>query len=166
MASKRVREFHIVGTIWWWWWWWWSCVTRSNTPCFMCHYDYQTGNGGKNGDTCIFIKRRKTCICTVSERRWARMHFGRPCWSVHGSSWMSLGSGGNRLRPSDMDSGKPTFMSCAPRPASSNLRGLSPHALTLLEGAKFIAWRLRRLLLGECRRSPRHFKVLSFYFFI
>ena len=30
-------------------------------------------------------------------------------------------------------------------------------ALTLLGGVAFIAWRLRRLFLGECRRDPKHF---------
>ena len=34
-------------------------------------------------------------------------HFGRSCFSVHGSGWVCPGSGGSRSRPSDMDSGKP-----------------------------------------------------------
>ena len=40
---------------------------------------------------------------------------------------------------------------------SSSLRGPSPQALTLMGGARFIAWRQRRLSLGECRRGLRHF---------
>ena len=35
--------------------------------------------------------------------------------------------------------------------------GCRPQALTLLGGAKFIAWRLRRLFLRECQRNPMHF---------
>ena len=36
-------------------------------------------------------------------------------------------------------------------------QGAVPQALTLLGGARFIAWRLRPPFLGECRRGPRHF---------
>ena len=88
-------------------------------------------------------QKRDTCICTVSECRWAGALFGWPCWSVHGSGRVCPGSGGSWQRPSGMDSGKPAFMSGAPRPASSSLGGLSPEALTLLGGARFIAWRMR-----------------------
>ena len=35
--------------------------------------------------------------------------------------------------------------------------GLSLQALTLLLGARFIVWRLKRPFLGEYRRGPRHF---------
>ena len=51
-------------------------------------------------------------------------------------------SGGSRSRPSDMDSGKPAFMSGASRPASSSLRGPSPTQ------ARFNPWRLRRMSTG------------------
>ena len=36
-------------------------------------------------------------------------------------------------------------------------QGAVPRTLTLLEVTRFIAWRLRRTFLGECRRGPRHF---------
>ena len=52
-----------------------------------------------------------------------------------------------------MDSEMPAFMSDAPGPVSPSLRGLSPQALTHLGGGRFIAWRLRRPFLGECRRG-------------
>ena len=45
----------------------------------------------------------------------------------------------------------------APWPASSSLRELSSQALTLLRGARFIVWRLRRPYLGECRLGPKAF---------
>ena len=86
-------------------------------------------------------------------------HFRRPCLSVHRSGRVCLGSSGSRSRPSDIDSGKPAFISGTPRPASSSFRGASPQALTFLEGARFIAWRLKHLFLGECRRGPRHFVI-------
>ena len=38
----------------------------------------------------------------------------------------------------------------------SSLRGLSPKGLTPLRGVRFIARRLRRLVLRECRPGPRH----------
>ena len=77
-------------------------------------------------------------------------HFVRPCWSVHRSGRECPGSGGCRSRLSDMDSDKLVFMLGAPRPAFSTLRRPSLQALTLLEGARFITWRLRRLFLEEC----------------
>ena len=40
---------------------------------------------------------------------------------------------------------------------TSSLWGPLPQALTLLGGVRFITWRLRRLFLEECQRSPRHF---------
>ena len=40
---------------------------------------------------------------------------------------------------------------------TSSFRRPSHQALTLLGGARFIAWCLRRPFLGECRRGPRHF---------
>ena len=45
----------------------------------------------------------------------------------------------------------------SPQLASWSLRGPSPQALTLLGGARFIVWRLRRPSFGECRRGLRHF---------
>ena len=36
-------------------------------------------------------------------------------------------------------------------------QGAVPQALTLLGGIRFIAWRLRRHCLEECRRGSRHF---------
>ena len=68
-------------------------------------------------------------------------YFGRPCLSVHGSGWVCPGSVGSRSRLSDMNSGKPVFF----------------QALTLIGGARLMAWRLRRTFLEKCQRSPRHF---------
>ena len=45
----------------------------------------------------------------------------------------------------------------APWPASSNLRRLSPQALTLHGGAGLFALRRRRPFSRECRRGLRHF---------
>ena len=84
-------------------------------------------------------------------------HFGWLCLLVHGSGQVCLGSSGRQLRPFDMDSRKLAFMSGMQRPASSSLRRLSLQVLTLLGGAKFIAWRLRWPFLGECRQDSRHF---------
>ena len=53
----------------------------------------------------------------------AMTHLVRPCWSVHGSGRVGLSSTGRWSRPSDMDSGKPAFLSGAPRLASSSFRG-------------------------------------------
>ena len=89
--------------------------------------------------------------------RWTRPIEVCPCRSVHVSGRVCPGSAGSRSRPSDMDSGKPIFLSGAPRPASSSLRGLSSQAVTLLRGAKFIAWCLRHRFLGEFQRDPRNF---------
>ena len=58
-------------------------------------------------------------------QRLAGAHLGQPCWSVHASGRVSPGSSSSRSRPSDMDSGKPAFM--------------SPKALTLPRGARFIS---------------------------
>ena len=93
----------------------------------------------------------------TSSQRWAGAHFGRPCWSVHGSGRVCLGSAGSRARPSDMDPGKPAFMSGVPRPVSSSFWGPCSRTLTLFEGATFIAWHLRHPFLEECRRGKRHF---------
>ena len=90
----------------------------------------------------------------LSGHCWAETHFDRACWSVYRSGRVCPGSGGSQLRPFDMDSCKPAFMSCTPRPASSSLRRPSLQALTLLGGARFIAW---RPFLGKCQWSPRHF---------
>ena len=46
---------------------------------------------------------------------WAKKHFVQPCSPVLGSGLVCLGSGGSRLRPSDMDSGKLALMSCVQR---------------------------------------------------
>ena len=92
-----------------------------------------------------------------SSQRWAGTHFDWLCWSIHGSGRMCPGSAGSQLRPSDMNSSRQTFMLGVLRPASLNLRGLSPQALTLLRGARFITWYLRRPFLEECWQGPRHF---------
>ena len=55
-------------------------------------------------------------------------------------------------------SGKPS--SCVSRTKlthSSSFRGQSSQVLTLSRGTTFIAWRLRCLSLGECRRELRYF---------
>ena len=78
------------------------------------------------------------------------IHFCRPYLLVHWSGWVCPGSGGSRSRPSDMDSGKLAFMSGAPRSASSSLK----RPLPFIGGAMFIAWRLTRPVLGECRWGP------------
>ena len=79
---------------------------------------------------------------------------GRP---VHRFGCVSPASAGSRSRSSDMDTGKPAFMSGTARPASSTLRGPSSQVLTLLGGARIITLRLRHLILGECQRGRRHF---------
>ena len=57
-----------------------------------------------------------------------------------------------------MDSGKPVFMSGVLRPAYSSLWGPPPpQALTLLGGARFFDWDLRRFFSGKCRRDPWYF---------
>ena len=48
-------------------------------------------------------------------------------------------------------------MSGALRPASSSLRGPSSQGLTLLGGAQFITWRLRRPIFEKCRRESEVF---------
>ena len=70
---------------------------------------------------------------------------------------MCPGSNGSRSGPSDIDSGKPAFTLDAPRPSSSSLRGPYPQTLTLLEGGRCIAWRLRRPFFGECWWGPSQF---------
>ena len=70
---------------------------------------------------------------------------------------MCLGSGGSQSRPSNMDSGKPAFMSCALRSAFLEPSGSVLQALTLSGRATFIVSRLRHRFLGECRRGSRHF---------
>ena len=80
---------------------------------------------------------------------WDGTHFGWPCISVRGSFWVYLRS--------DIDSRKLAFISCSLRPALLDPQGAIPQALTLPEGVRFIAWGLRRLFLGECRRSPGYF---------
>ena len=64
---------------------------------------------------------------------------------------MCLGSGGSRLRPSDVDSGKPGFTSRTLRSAFLEPQGAVPQALSLSRGARFLAF------LGEGRRGSRHF---------
>ena len=104
---------------------------------------------------CLFRAWPYSCI-------WIRnigKNFGQPYLSVPGSSWVCPGSGGSRPRPSDTDSGKPAFMSGAPRPASLILSGPSPQTLTLVRRAMFITWPLGCSLLGVCRRVPRYFSA-------
>ena len=93
----------------------------------------------------------------LSERRWVGTHFRRAYSSVHVSGRVCPSSGGSRSRPSDMDSGKPLFISRALKPASSSHRRPSTYALALLGGAMFITWRLGCLILEECRRSLSHY---------
>ena len=83
-------------------------------------------------------------IWTVSEWRWDGTDFGRPCWSVHGSGRMWPASGGSRSRPSDMKSGKLAKQDRQPRVLE--VQGLLPGV-----------W--GPPILGECRRSPTHFRV-------
>ena len=61
-------------------------------------------------------------------------HFGRPWCQRHGSGRMCL-----------------VFWTYLEPQGAVSL------ALTLLGGVRFIAWRLRHHLLGECRRGPSHF---------
>ena len=67
------------------------------------------------------------------------------------------GSAVSWSRPFYMNSGRLALIFGAPRPSSSSFWGSSLQALTFFGGARFIAWRLRRLFLGECRLGPRHF---------
>ena len=41
---------------------------------------------------------------------WAKTHFGRPCSPVQGSGWAFLGFSGSWLKPSEVDSEKPTLL--------------------------------------------------------
>ena len=83
----------------------------------------------------------------------SRAHFGRSCWSVHGSDRVCPGSAGSRSRQSDMVSGRPAFMLGSLRSASSSLRGQSAQALSLLRGARFIAWYQRHPFFGDVDES-------------
>ena len=87
----------------------------------------------------------------------AGTRFGRLCWSVHGSGQVCPDSVGCQSKSPDMDSSRPAFLSGAPRPVSSSLRGPSPQVLTLFVGARFITRRLKHPILGECWRGPRNF---------
>ena len=55
------------------------------------------------------------------------------------------------------DSGKLGFMSRVLRPASLEFQGVVPQTLIPSGGARFIAWRMRRLFLGECWRGLKPF---------
>ena len=79
---------------------------------------------------CRLVRRKTntdTCVRTVYECRWAGIHLGWPCWSVHRSGRMCPSSVGSRSRPPDTDSKKPAFMSDAPWPGSLILRKPSSH---------------------------------------
>ena len=106
----------------------------------------------KTSQTVLWETSRAYALLSV--HRWNGTHFGCLCWSVHGSGLVCPGSCGSRLRPSDIDSGKPAFMSDVPRLASSSLRGPSPLALTLFGGVRFIAWRLRNSDGSEAFLEP------------
>ena len=86
---------------------------------------------------------RDRCVCTVSECCLAGTHLGRLCCLAHGSGWVCSGSADSRLR-----------FALTSIPESQRA---VPLALTLLWGARLIAWHLRCPFLGECRRDPRHF---------
>ena len=62
-------------------------------------------------------------------------HFGRPCWSVHRSGRVCPGSAEGRSRRTSTGVLEP--------------HGVDPQALTLLGGATFITWRLRRPFYGN-----------------
>ena len=68
---------------------------------------------------------------------WIGIHFDQPFFWAHRLGWVCLGSGGCRLRPSDMDSGKPAFMWHA-----LESQGAVSQALTLSWLVRFIAWYL------------------------
>ena len=85
---------------------------------------------------------------------WAGTYFGLPCSQV---CQVCLGSSGSWLRPSDMDSREPTFMSCVLRLILLESQGAVPQALTLLRRARFIAWCLRHSFLKGMLTGPDAF---------
>ena len=83
---------------------------------------------------------------------WAETHFNWSCSLIHGSGQVCLGSSGSQLWPSEVNSGKPVFMSHA-----LSFRVASSQALTLTRRDRFIALRLRRPFKEECQWGSRHF---------
>ena len=73
----------------------------------------------------------------LSGWRWGGTHFGRPRF-IGARIWSDV-----------------SWFQWQPWPATSSFWGPFPQALTLLRGARFITWCLRRPFLGECRRGPR-----------
>ena len=94
--------------------------------------------------------RRNTNVATL----FIGTHFSWLCLSVHRLGRVCPGPDGSQSKPSDMDSGKPEFMSGAPTPPSSRLRGFVHEALTHFRRARLIAWCLSRFFLGKCRSGP------------
>ena len=93
-------------------------------------------------------------VLSYNLAHWAGTHFRQPYCLIHGSGQVCLGSSGIQLRPS---AGKPAFISHELRRHSLSLRKPTPQVLTLSGGARFIAWCLRCLFLGECQQDSRHF---------
>ena len=76
---------------------------------------------------------------SINQHHWCASpvvgsHFGQPCCELHSSGQVCLITGD-----------------------TSGLRGPYPQTLTLFGGVRFIAWRLRRPSLGECRQGPETF---------
>ena len=95
-------------------------------------------------------KRNTGSVISYNLAHWAGTHFSRPCCLIHGSGRVCLGSGGSRLRPSDMDTGIHVT------PALLVLQRTIPQALTPSRVTKFIAWCLRGFLF---KRMPMGLKT-------
>ena len=103
------------------------------------------------------ISPSSSSVLSYNLAHWAGTHSSRPCYLIRRSARACLGSGGSRSQPSDRDSGKPAFMSDALRPELIEPQGVVLQVLTLSGGVRVIAWRLRRLFLGECRQGSKQF---------
>ena len=100
---------------------------------------------------------RVLVIVNCTSGRWVRTRFDWPCHSVHWSGQVCPGFSGSWLRPLDMGSKKLALMSHVLRLVVLEPQRAIPQALTILREARFIAWRLRCLFLGECQWELRHF---------
>ena len=79
---------------------------------------------------------------------------GRPSWSVYGSGRVCPGSAGSRSRPSDIDSGKPAFMSGASRPVSLPTFSQASRVYALLSGRRWAGTYFGRLCWSVHRSGP------------
>ena len=90
----------------------------------------------------VITSKQSGAYALLSGRRWAGTHFSRPHFI---GAWIWSVCPGSRSSRSRF-----TFTGIL------KTQKAVPPALTLIGGARFIAWRLRRHFLGECRRGPWH----------